>query len=74
MLEIIVIPLGLAAVGGYVHLWVKNNVNEANIIGLRELINARFDDKEESDAMRHAETDRRLDRIERSMNGHLVDK
>lgn len=74
MIEIlaVVVPVIVTGVGGYTHLWVKNNVNEANIASLRELINTRFDDKEKSDAERHEETDRRLDRIERSMNGHLL--
>lgn len=68
----IVIPVAITGIGGYTHLWVKNNVNEANIASLRELINTRFDDKEKSDAERHAESDRRMERIERSMNGHLL--
>ena len=75
MLEIlaIVVPVGVVGLGGYIHLWVKNNVNEANIISVKELINQRFDDKEALDMARYEEVERRLVRIERSTNGHLRD-
>lgn len=73
MLEMlaIVIPVATVGVGGYIHLWVKSNVNEANYLSIKELINQRFDDFEERYEEKSERTDQRLDRIERSMNGYL---
>ena len=64
MLELlaIVVPVAVTGLGGYIHLWVKTATTQEHVKGLRELINERFDD-----------VDRRLDRVERSMNGHLKD-
>ena len=62
MLEIlaIAIPVAVTGLGGYIHLWVKAATTDQHVKDLIELINHRFDD-----------SDRRLERIERSMNGHL---
>lgn len=57
----IAVPVIVTGIGGYIHLWVKTATTQEHLKGLRELIEARFD-----------ASDQRLERIERSMNGHLV--
>ena len=64
MLEAFVSVLGMAFLG--IFGWVIQLGNRVSVVetenkGLRELINTRFDG-----------VDGRLDRIERSMNGHLM--
>jgi hypothetical protein len=73
MFEAIVVPVGLVAIGGYIHLWVKSNVNEANWASVKDLVTNRFDDLEAKLDERYSNSNQRLDRIERAMNGHLKD-
>ena len=63
MLEAVVTFLGtafLGALGWIFHLGTRVAIIETQYEGLQELINTRFD-----------EVNRRLERIEHSMNGHL---
>lgn len=74
MLELlaIVVPVGLASIGGYMHMQIKTAAASQELVSLRELINERFDHLEQSQTSKDTEVDRRLDRIERSLNGHLL--
>lgn len=71
MIEIlaIVVPVAITGIGGYIHMWTKVATNDANIAGLRELINSRFDNIDE----KFEDSNYRLQRIEKAMNGHLKD-
>jgi hypothetical protein len=67
------VPVVMAVGGGYLHLWVKTATNSQEVAGLRELINERFDNVEQQSSERQADTHRRLERIERAMNGAIKD-
>lgn len=69
MLEVFAIgvPVGLASLGAFIHMQVKSAAASQELIGLRELLTEKFLHVES----RFNESDRRLERIERSMNGHL---
>lgn len=74
MLEVIAIavPVCVVGIGGYVHMWVKSNVNEANYTSIKSLIEEKFNAQSALFAQKLDNVDYRLERIERSMNGHLV--
>jgi hypothetical protein len=67
----IAVPVSLVGLGGYIHLWVKSNVNEAYFLSIKDLIEAKFEGQEKLFNERLNTIDYRLDRIEHSMNGHL---
>lgn len=64
----IAVPVGMASLGGFIHMQLKTAAASQELIGLRELLQEKFLHVES----RFNEADRRLERIERSMNGHLV--
>ena len=69
---LLVLSLVVVGIGGFITLWVKNNVNEAYILSIKDLIDAKFNGQEKLFNERFDTIDYRLDRIERSMNGHLL--
>lgn len=66
----VVVPIGVVGLGGYIHLWVKSNVNEALYTSIKELIEEKFDSQTELFEEKFDNMEYRLARIEKSTNGH----
>jgi len=74
------IPVSVGSVfAGYIHLWIRTATNATKVeslqaasdaynLGVKEFISAKF----EGVGSRFDAQDYRLERIERSLNGHLV--
>ena len=76
MLETIVGILGTAfvgVVGWVITLGTRVSVLEKGDADLVTLIETKFEELDKREAMRAEEANRRLDRIERGMNGQLKD-